>query len=252
MSFFGSSSFDGGNSSSSDFGGSSSESVNKVTFFSHVFNFENESKTEIVNLIQYSLLAIIPIIFLNKSIQRFIPEANPDKGSFEILAEVVVQVVVIFVGMILIHRMITFIPTYSQGRYEHVNILNIGIGFLIILMSIQSKLGVKVNILVDRLYELWSGESAANSKSSPSSKRAGATTADGVRVSQPISGVVPQHFPSRSDTMPSTQGFVTMRGTTNLDDLPRGPSAAPALAGPGAFEPMPSNGLGDPFAGVWG
>ncbi len=252
MSFFGGNQYDSG----SDFGGgSTSDSVDRVTFFSHVFNLEDSSKTEIVNLIQYSLLAIIPIIFLNKSIQRFIPETNPDKGSFEILAEVVVQVVVLFVGIIIIHRMITYVPTYSQARYEHVNILNICIGFLIILMSIQSKLGMKVNILVDRLYELWSGESASASdskKSSSKNNRASAAASEGVRVSQPISGVVPQHFPSRSDTMPSTQGFVTMRGTTQLDDLPRGPSVAPAPAGPGYFEPMPSNGLGDPFAGVWG
>ena len=36
------------------------------SFFKHVFNFDDDSKSDILNIIQYALLAIIPIVLLNK------------------------------------------------------------------------------------------------------------------------------------------------------------------------------------------
>ena len=34
------------------------------SFFKHVFNFDDDSKSDILNIIQYSLIAIIPVIIL--------------------------------------------------------------------------------------------------------------------------------------------------------------------------------------------
>ena len=45
----------------------SSDDSNK-SFFKHVFNFDDDSKSDILNIIQYALIAIIPIVILNKSI----------------------------------------------------------------------------------------------------------------------------------------------------------------------------------------
>ena len=45
----------------------SSDDSNK-SFLKNVFNFDDDSKSEILNIIQYALLAIIPIVLLNKSI----------------------------------------------------------------------------------------------------------------------------------------------------------------------------------------
>ena len=33
------------------------------SFFKHVFNFDDDSKSEILNILQYSIIAIIPIIY---------------------------------------------------------------------------------------------------------------------------------------------------------------------------------------------
>ena len=71
-------------------------------FISHVFNFDNKSKNELTNIIQYSILAIFPIVILNKTIQRFIPEADETKGSIEVLIEIILQLGLIFVGMFFI------------------------------------------------------------------------------------------------------------------------------------------------------
>ena len=83
----------------------------KQGFFKHVFNFDEDSKAEMLNIIQYAVLALIPVVILNKLMQRFVPEADDEKGSIEITAEVLAQLIVMFLVILLIHRRITFIPT---------------------------------------------------------------------------------------------------------------------------------------------
>ena len=60
----------------------------KGGFFKHVFNFDEDSKAEMLNIVQYSVLALIPVVIFNKIMQRFVPEADDEKGSMEIVAEV--------------------------------------------------------------------------------------------------------------------------------------------------------------------
>jgi hypothetical protein len=131
--------------------------ITKKSFLSHVFSMTEESNAEILNVVQYATMGVVPIVVLNKIIQRFIPEADPEKSSLEILIEVFIQLTIMFCGIILIHRMINYMPTYSGFKYESLNLTNVVLAFLIIVLSIQTKLGIKVNILVDRLLELWNG-----------------------------------------------------------------------------------------------
>jgi hypothetical protein len=119
-------------------------------FFSHVFNFEQESRNEMINIMQYTVLAIVLISVLNKAIQEYMPEIDRDKGSLAIFVEVCIQCIVLFVGVLFIHRIITFIPTISGIVYAEQNVITIILPTLILLLS-MSKLGDKVSILVDRL-----------------------------------------------------------------------------------------------------
>jgi len=41
----------------------------KKTFLGHVFSSTDEGKAEFLNVSQYGLMAIIPVVILNKSIQ---------------------------------------------------------------------------------------------------------------------------------------------------------------------------------------
>lgn len=77
-------------------------------FIKHVFNFEDDLKSEILNILQYALIAIIPVVLLNKTISKYVPEVDENKGSLEVFAEVILQVSIMFIGLLLIHRMITF------------------------------------------------------------------------------------------------------------------------------------------------
>lgn len=140
---------------STTFGGGAE--IVKKTFLNHVFSTTEEGKAEILNVLQYAGLAVVPIVVLNKIVQRFIPDADPDKSSLEISVEILLQLLVIFVGIIFIHRSITYFPAYSGYPYGNLLLTNSILTFLIIVLSIQTKLGIKVNILVDRLYDLWNG-----------------------------------------------------------------------------------------------
>ena len=62
-----------------------------------------------------------------------------------------------FCGIIVIHRVISYFPTYSGFKYDNLTLTNVILTFLVVVLSIQTKLGMKVNILVDRVVELWNG-----------------------------------------------------------------------------------------------
>ena len=136
----------------------------KKNFFKHVFNFEDDSKAEMLNIVQYTLIAIIPMVLLNKSIQKYVPEADDQKSSLEVLAEIILQVIVMFLGLLFIHRMIIFVPTYSGVKFPEYNVIINILSVLMITLSLQTKLGEKVSILVERINELWEGKSSDKKK----------------------------------------------------------------------------------------
>lgn len=158
---------------------SESSNSSKPGFFKHVFNFEDDSKSEILNIIQYSLIAIVPIVLLNKAMQKFVPEADEEKGSLELLAEIIIQIVVMFLGILITNRVITYIPTYSGTKYPEFSVTYIILAVLVITLSLQTKLGEKVSILVDRIMDLWDGKKDDKKKKKNSSGN--------VKVTQPIS-----------------------------------------------------------------
>lgn len=169
--------------------------LSKKTFFTHVFSTTEDGKAEILNIIQYAILGLVPVIVLNKLIQRFIPEADLDKSSLELLVEIFLQIVIMFCGIIVIHRIITYIPTYSGFRYEAMNLTNVILAFLVIILSIQSKLGLKANIVYDRALELWNG-TAANENRKKNIKK-------NVRINEAM--VPSQHMPSQADSLDESQ-----------------------------------------------
>jgi len=195
-----------------------SSNDSKKGFFKHVFNFDNDSKSEIINIIQYALIAIIPIVILNKSMQKYVPEADEKKGSIEVLAEVLIQIIVMFLGLLIIHRVITFIPTYSGTEYPDFSVIFIILAVLMITLSLQTKLGEKVSILVDRLLELWDGKTGQTKK--------GANGKQGnVKVSQPISG---QMNITQNNSQSMNQAAVNQSlygGSTSISQLPSGDNA---------------------------
>ena len=70
---------------------SEARSINDNTFLNHIFSTAEEGKAEILNVVQYAVMGILPVVALNKTIQKFIPEADVEKSSLEVLAEIFIE-----------------------------------------------------------------------------------------------------------------------------------------------------------------
>lgn len=168
-------------------------------FFKYVFDLNEANKASLMNMLQYTVLAFIPVILVLKVTRTYVPEANEDKGSLELLAESLFQVIFILLSFWFINRVITYIPTYSKKPYKEFNETTFIIGFVFILLTIQTKLGEKISILSDRVVELWTGDSSLKDETKNKNK---------VKVSQPLAS----HQPSQADRL----GFTGMTGSMPL------------------------------------
>ena len=74
----------------------------------------------------------------------------------------------------------------------------------------QTKLGAKINLLIDRITDLWSGNAGKKAQNSGQ-----------VKVTQPLAGgaIVPQHMPSQADVLNMPQNM-NPGNTTLIADLP--------------------------------
>lgn len=194
---------------SDSIGGSSDGFIggSKEGFVAHVFNFDEDSKMEMMNIVQYTLIGVLPVILLNKTMQKYVPEADDEKGSAELLAEVAIQLIAMFLGMLITHRIITFVPTYSTVKYEKISIVQIVLAVLMITLSLQTKLGEKVSILFDRVSDAIMGKSREGMENEQKKEAEAAKTQQGMQNMR---------------TAPGADGFSLPQqpGTTSINSLP--------------------------------
>ena len=153
------------------------------TFFKHMTDLDSGDKSNMMNMLQYTLLAVVPIVLVLKLIKTFVPEDNDESPSLEILVEVIGQITFMVLSIWFIDRMIQFIPTYSGVKYKAMDTISFLLGFLMILMTMQTRLGAKINILIERVMKVWNGETSIPKENKKSNV---------VKVSQPLSDLPPQ------------------------------------------------------------
>jgi len=171
-------------------------------FFKFVFNFDTENKHRIMNMLQYTLLTIIPVLLILRGIKHIIPEDDESKGSLEILAESVGQVILIMLAIWITNKIIYYIPTYSGEDYPKFNEISFIIPFILILATMQTKLGAKFNILIDRVMTALFGK-----KDDHKGQQQQQQGQNVVRISQPLAGQgqMPIHQPSQADYLDRSQ-----------------------------------------------
>lgn len=175
-----------------------------ISFFNHVFNFDDDNKNEMLNMFQYAILSIIPILIILKAVKHLIPEEDESKGSLEILLETTGQLILILGLIWFSDKAIRYLPTYSGSDYHKFYPTNYLLPFILILATMQTKFGSKLNILLDRSLELWHGK--------PSEE-----PAKNVKVTQPI---VNQHQPSQADYLDNSNILPSNRNLTTMPQQP--------------------------------
>ena len=63
--------------------------TNSEGFIKTVFPFDDDQKSLLLNIIQYTVLAIMPVVVVLKVVKNYVPEVDDDKASLMILLEVI-------------------------------------------------------------------------------------------------------------------------------------------------------------------
>lgn len=203
---------------------------NEEGFVKTVFPFDDAQKGLLLNIIQYTVLAIIPVTVLLKLIKNYIPEVDDEKGSLVIAVEVIGQIVTMFLALYFIHRIIEYVPTYSGIAYGNVNIISIILPTVFITLTMQTKLGEKLQILVDRIMDVYDGQTSSKDNKQHQQSQQGQ-----VRVTQPISQSNAQSYqiPQQVSTPPQIQSQMTnIKSQTNEYSIPQSPNFDNMYAGP--------------------
>ena len=161
-----------------------SDSTKKTEgFFKYVFKMGDYEQSFLLNIVQYTVMAILPVIIVLYVNHYYIPEIDEEKGSIVILAEMFGQLFFILFSFYFINRVINYFPTYSGLKYGDFSVIQIILILLFIFISMSKhKLGAKTLILIERFEEMVEGNSSLKKKDEQ--KGSGGQ----VRVTQPLSG----------------------------------------------------------------
>tara|TARA_Y100001958_G_scaffold159356_1_gene160533 strand:+ start:1280 stop:2044 length:765 start_codon:yes stop_codon:yes gene_type:complete len=237
-------------------------------FFKYITTFDKEQKSDILNMMQYSILAIIPIMLVLRGVNAVVPEDDESKGSLEITLECVLQIMFLMVSIWLTDRIIRYIPTYSKVEYGKFCPVNFIVPFLIILITMQSKLGFKLNIVVDRLLEKWNGKAPDTGNTNGGGGVKGATAAQAQSANFRVGGGNegfankvnhPVHNPSQADSLGTKELLGSSKPGIMPGATPEATQPSPDFnsmyEGPDqnmAGEPMAANGvLSGSFGSAW-
>ena len=157
----------------------------------HIFRYDDETKSILTNLVQYTMLAIIPIACLQKASDKLFSDYDESNGTAAILAEILGQSVLTIIGLFMIHRIITAVPTFSGNAMEDIHLFSIVVAFLVASFMFEGKMQRKINAVMNRIFDSWDEAPKQTQKNNDGGK---------VRVSQPISNNgMPTHQASRAD-----------------------------------------------------
>ena len=92
---------------------------------SHILKFDSENKSALLNLFQYVILAVVPVVMILKLVKEYIPEDDEKKDTLEILLEIIIQLGVLFTAVYFIDKIIRYFPTYSGVAYQKLNEITI-------------------------------------------------------------------------------------------------------------------------------
>ena len=78
----------------------------QASFMSYMTSFSSKEQSQLLNLLQYGGLSIIPILTLLKIMKIYLPnEPSQLKPTTELIIEVVLQLTIIIVAFFFIHKL---------------------------------------------------------------------------------------------------------------------------------------------------
>jgi hypothetical protein len=133
------------------------DSIKPVTnqgFFSYVFKLSKFKQEDLLNVIQYTALSILPIMLFLYYTKKYFPSATHEDSSLYLFTLTFVELIFMIVGIFFIDRIINFIPTFSGKYYEVINLTNVILIFVIFMLISRAGFRERTSILLYR-FDNW-------------------------------------------------------------------------------------------------
>ncbi len=125
--------------------------IKNTSFFEYITSFNTKEKNQLLNLLQYGGLCVIPLLIVLKLMKQYIPTSDPFKSSTELLIEVIIQLLVVIVAFFFVHKLVLYVPTYSKVDYDNISLLSMILPLFFLMFTLDTNISEKLNILFDRL-----------------------------------------------------------------------------------------------------
>lgn len=123
-------------------------------FFTYVFKLSKFKQEDLMNIVQYTLLSIAPVILIVYFSKKYFPHVREDDSSLYIFVITVIQLLFMIIGIFFIDRIINYIPTLSGKYYETINLTTIVIIFVLFMLLINGGFRERTKILLFR-FDTW-------------------------------------------------------------------------------------------------
>jgi len=205
---------------------------NDKSFVSYITSFSATEKAQLMNIVQYCGISVIPLLAVLKIMKIYMPVNNPLKPTSELVFEVLLQLIVILVAFFFIHKLVLYFPTYSQVNYENFSLLSGMLPLLFLMFTLDTKISEKLNVLFDRLLgmigiikePMEDEEDAKKDRKSQGQQE----------IPDHTHALAPHSHPSVQTDAGGTPGTGT--GTTTIEEM-----CGMSGVSNGGFEPVPAN-----------
>ena len=76
-------------------------------FVEYITTISSNEKAQILNMLQYGGLAILPLLIILKFMKMYVPEEDPLKGTPELVLEILLQLFIL-IAFFFIHKLICY------------------------------------------------------------------------------------------------------------------------------------------------
>jgi hypothetical protein len=123
-------------------------------FFTYVFKLSKFKQEDLLNIIQYTVLSIVPVMLFIYFTKKYFPLVNEDDSSIYILTVTIIELIFMMVGIFFIDRIINYIPTYSGKYYETINLTTIILIFILFMLLTHGGFRLRTALLLQR-FDDW-------------------------------------------------------------------------------------------------
>jgi uncharacterized membrane protein YgcG len=133
------------------------DSIKPITnqgFFTYVFKLSRFKQEDLMNIVQYTLLSIAPVILFVYFTKKYFPTVHQDDSSLYMFVVTVIHLLFMMIGIFFIDRIINYIPTYSGKYYETINLTTVVLIFVLFMLLDESGFKDRTTVMLER-FDKW-------------------------------------------------------------------------------------------------